>query len=115
MSEASSFSLRGKVIIQFGGTGLLGRALVSELASTGCTLIVASRNRAALQSLADKERAAGRTVLIEETDIGTKPRSSGGVSSDGNWVKTTAAAPAKSTEATTTTMGAASAALSSRA
>lgn len=72
MSDASSFSLRGKVIIQFGGTGLLGRALVAELAATGCTLIVASRNRASLQSLADKEKAAGRIVLIEETDIGSE-------------------------------------------
>ena len=67
-----SFSLQGKVIIQFGGTGLLGRALVSELAGTGCTLVVASRNQHALQSLADKERAAGRTVLVEETDIGSE-------------------------------------------
>ena len=72
MTAYPPFSLQGKVIIQFGGTGLLGRALVAELASTGCTLIVASRNRAALQSLADKEHAAGRTVLIEETDIGSE-------------------------------------------
>src|ERR1019366_139558 len=72
MGSSTSFSLHGKVIIQFGGTGLLGRALVSELASTGCTLVVASRNRLALQSRADKERAAGRTVLIEETDIGSE-------------------------------------------
>ena len=66
---STSFSLTGKVIIQFGGTGLLGRALVAELAATGCTLIVASRNRTSLQALADQEGAAGRTVLIEETDI----------------------------------------------
>jgi len=72
MSEYPAFSLHGKVIIQFGGTGLLGRALVAELASTGCTLVVASRNRGALQALADRERAAGRTVLIEETDIGSE-------------------------------------------
>jgi NAD(P)-dependent dehydrogenase (short-subunit alcohol dehydrogenase family) len=72
MSDPSSFSLQGKVIIQFGGTGLLGRALVKSLAAAGATLIVASRNRASLQSLADSERAAGRTVLIEETDIGSE-------------------------------------------
>jgi NAD(P)-dependent dehydrogenase (short-subunit alcohol dehydrogenase family) len=72
MTDLSSFSLQGKVIIQFGGTGLLGRALVKSLASTGATLIVASRNRASLQSLADSEHAAGRTVLIEETDIGSE-------------------------------------------
>ena len=72
MSESTSFSLRGKVVIQFGGTGLLGRALVAELASTGCTLVVASRNRKSLEALAEKERSAGRTVLIEETDIGSE-------------------------------------------
>lgn len=65
-------SLNGKVIIQFGGTGLLGRALVKSLASAGATLVVASRNRAALQSLADTESAGDRIVLIEETDIGSE-------------------------------------------
>lgn len=72
MPDSTVISLRDKVIIQFGGTGLLGRALVKSLASAGATLIVASRNRAALQSLADAEQAAGRTVLIEETDIGSE-------------------------------------------
>ena len=72
MSDQNPFSLAGKVVIQFGGTGLLGRALVSSLAASGATLVVASRNRAALQSLAERERAAGRTVLIEETDIGSE-------------------------------------------
>ncbi|MSU47756.1 MAG: SDR family oxidoreductase [Opitutus sp.] len=69
---ATSFSLQGKVIIQFGGTGLLGRALVAELASTGCTLVVASRNGVSLQALADREKTAGRNVQIEETDIGSE-------------------------------------------
>jgi NAD(P)-dependent dehydrogenase (short-subunit alcohol dehydrogenase family) len=68
----TTISLTGKVIIQFGGTGLLGRALVKSLASAGATLVVASRNRAALQSLADTESAAGRQVHIEETDIGSE-------------------------------------------
>jgi len=70
--STTAISLTGKVIIQFGGTGLLGRALVKSLASAGATLVVASRNRAALQTLADTESAAGRTVLIEETDIGSE-------------------------------------------
>ncbi len=72
MADHSSFSLQGKVVIQFGGTGLLGRALVKSLASAGATLVVASRNRASLQALAESERAAGRTVFIEETDIGSE-------------------------------------------
>ena len=72
MADHTSFSLHGKVVIQFGGTGLLGRALVAELAAIGCTLVVASRNRSSLESLAEKEGKAGRTVLIEETDIGSE-------------------------------------------
>jgi NAD(P)-dependent dehydrogenase (short-subunit alcohol dehydrogenase family) len=70
--STTAISLNGKVIIQFGGTGLLGRALVKSLASAGATLVVASRNRAALQSLADTESAGDRIVLIEETDIGSE-------------------------------------------
>lgn len=72
-SEPASFSLAGKVVIQFGGTGLLGRALVAELAHAGSTLVVASRNRDSLTSLADSERTAGRTVFIDEVDIGSEP------------------------------------------
>lgn len=70
--SAPNFSLTGKVIIQFGGTGLLGRALVQAIASSGATLIVASRNLKALGALADTERAAGRSVTVEETDIGSE-------------------------------------------
>ena len=70
--STTAISLTGKVIVQFGGTGLLGRALVKALASAGATLVVASRNRAANQSLADAESAAGRKVFIEETDIGSE-------------------------------------------
>jgi NAD(P)-dependent dehydrogenase (short-subunit alcohol dehydrogenase family) len=71
MSEPN-FSLSDKVIIQFGGTGNLGRALVQALASSGATLTVASRNRASLQSLADSEHAAGRKVVVDQVDIGSE-------------------------------------------
>jgi NAD(P)-dependent dehydrogenase (short-subunit alcohol dehydrogenase family) len=69
MPDLSAFSLQGKVIIQFGGTGLLGRALVQSLAAAGATLVVASRNRTALASLAEAERTAGRAVEVDEVDI----------------------------------------------
>lgn len=62
-------TLEGKVVIQFGGTGLLGRALVASLAAAGATLIVASRNRTSLQALANEEIDEGRSVQIEEVDI----------------------------------------------
>jgi len=70
MSDAPSFSLRGKVIIQFGGTGLLGRSLVASLSAAEATLVVASRNRSSLDSLAANERASGHTVEVDEVDIG---------------------------------------------
>ena len=60
MPEVPSFSLAGKVVVQFGGTGLLGRALVTSLASAGATLVVTSRNRDSLAELAAAEHAAGR-------------------------------------------------------
>jgi NAD(P)-dependent dehydrogenase (short-subunit alcohol dehydrogenase family) len=72
MPEVPSFSLAGKVIVQFGGTGLLGRALVTSLAGAGATLVVASRNRDSLAALAASERAAGRLVAVEEVDIGVE-------------------------------------------
>jgi NAD(P)-dependent dehydrogenase (short-subunit alcohol dehydrogenase family) len=67
-----SFSLRGKAVIQFGGTGLLGRALVSALGAAGAALVVASRNRASLDAVAAAERTAGRTVEVDEVDIGSE-------------------------------------------
>lgn len=70
MSTAPSFSLAGKVIIQSGGSGLLGRALVSGLAASGATLVVASRDAAKLETVATAERAAGRKVHAETVDIG---------------------------------------------
>jgi NAD(P)-dependent dehydrogenase (short-subunit alcohol dehydrogenase family) len=72
MPDVPSFSLSGKVVVQFGGTGLLGRALVSSLATAGATLVVASRNRDSLTSLAESERAAGRSVGVDEVDIGSE-------------------------------------------
>ena len=62
--------LHDKVIIQFGGTGLLGRALVASLAGSGARLVIASRNRSSLEALAASECSAGRTVDVDEVDIG---------------------------------------------
>jgi NAD(P)-dependent dehydrogenase (short-subunit alcohol dehydrogenase family) len=72
MPETPSFSLVDKVIVQFGGTGVLGRSLVATLAGAGATLIVASRNRDSLAHLAARESEAGRTVHVDEVDIGSE-------------------------------------------
>jgi NAD(P)-dependent dehydrogenase (short-subunit alcohol dehydrogenase family) len=62
MPDAPNFSLTGKVIVQCGGTGLLGRALVDALAGAGATLVVASRDRTALAAL-------DLPAQVEELDI----------------------------------------------
>lgn len=67
-----SFSLEGKVIVQFGGTGLLGRALVASLSEAKATLVIASRNRASMTEVAGTHRQSGRTVHVEEVDIGSE-------------------------------------------
>lgn len=72
MADPALIHLNGKVIIQFGGTGHLGRALVEAIAGAGATLIVASRNRDALAALADSEGTAGRTVTVDEVDIASE-------------------------------------------
>src|ERR1043166_4319770 len=71
-TDGPSFSLAGKVVLQFGGSGLLGRALVSDLAAAGTTLVVASRQVTALPvpSGATRDRVHFEKVdLLNETSI----------------------------------------------
>jgi NAD(P)-dependent dehydrogenase (short-subunit alcohol dehydrogenase family) len=69
MPDLRSFSLEGKVVLQFGGSGLLGRALVASLAEAGATLIVASRNPDVLAADAAAATQAGRRVHLEPVDL----------------------------------------------
>ena len=68
-----SFSLQGKVIVQCGGSGLLGRGLVTALAGCGATLVLTSREKARAEGIAAEEKAAGRTVSAEEADLDSEP------------------------------------------
>lgn len=72
MPDTLSFSLRGKVVLQCGGSGLLGSALLSALATSGATLVVASRDRAKLAALVARERAVGHTIQAEEVNLGAE-------------------------------------------
>lgn len=67
----SPFSLAGKVVLQFGGSGLLGRALVNDLSAAGATLVVASRDAASLgPQFEGLERLHLRNVdLLNEASI----------------------------------------------
>lgn len=66
--SAPEFSLAGKVILLTGGAGLYGRGLAAQLAGTGATLILASRNVAILEKVAAEERARGRNVQARPLD-----------------------------------------------
>ncbi len=73
MSAFSFSSLQGKVIIQFGGTGLLGPALIRALGQAGATVVVASRNRESLNTIVASEHADGHVVHAEEVDSSSEP------------------------------------------
>lgn len=68
-SSPTPFSLKGKVVLQFGGSGLLGRALVESIAQADATLIVASRDPHTLQSDADRLGAQGKRVFLDPVDL----------------------------------------------
>jgi NAD(P)-dependent dehydrogenase (short-subunit alcohol dehydrogenase family) len=59
MDTKKSFHLDGRVVVLTGGAGQYGRPLAAQLAEAGATLVLASRNVAALQKIADEERARG--------------------------------------------------------
>lgn len=64
------FSLKDKVVLLTGGTGIYGRGLTANLAATGATLIIASRNEGASLAVAEEESAQGHRVKVEQYDQG---------------------------------------------
>jgi len=64
MSEATNFSLQGKVVVQCGGTGLLGRELVKAIGQAGATLIVGTRDPAKYGPELERAKAAGVEVEV---------------------------------------------------
>jgi NAD(P)-dependent dehydrogenase (short-subunit alcohol dehydrogenase family) len=68
MPDLRAFSLEGKVVLQFGGSGLLGRALVSAVVEAGATLVVASRNPSVVATEAARADHAGR-LHLETVDL----------------------------------------------
>lgn len=67
-TPAPSFSLAGKIVLLTGGAGLYGRGLATQLAASGATLVLASRDVAALQKVAAEETALGRIVHARQLD-----------------------------------------------
>ncbi len=68
MNVMQMLSLDGKVAVVTGGAGLYGQQIVSALAEAGAEVIVASRNLAALERLAQEHRTAGHAVAAMQYD-----------------------------------------------
>ncbi|AHF92755.1 short-chain dehydrogenase [Opitutaceae bacterium TAV5] len=64
------FSLKGKVILLTGGSGLYGRGLAADLAEAGAELVIASRNKEACEKVAAEEQARGYRACAARLDQG---------------------------------------------
>lgn len=69
MNVMNSFSLAGKVALITGGAGLYGRQIVAGLAEAGAKTFIASRGLAALEKVAQEERALGHDVTALPLDL----------------------------------------------
>lgn len=65
----STNSLQGKVVIVTGASSGIGRATARALAGQGACVALASRNRAALSSLAEELQGQGRQAVVIPTDV----------------------------------------------
>lgn len=63
------FDLTGKVAIVTGGGTGLGRQMATALAEAGADIVLASRNQARLEEVADELRGLGRRVLALSVDV----------------------------------------------
>lgn len=69
MSKPLPISLSGKVIVQWGGSGLLGQSLARDLAACGATLVIVSRDPTKLSPLVAELHAEGHAVGLESADL----------------------------------------------
>ncbi|HRR32871.1 MAG TPA: SDR family oxidoreductase [Kiritimatiellia bacterium] len=69
MNVLESFSLNGKVALLTGGAGLYGRQLAEALAEAGAVTVIASRNVAELEKVAETLRAVGGDVTALPLDL----------------------------------------------
>lgn len=64
MEHQNATPLKGRVVIIVGGAGLLGRALVSDVAAAGATTIIADRDLAAASAVAGGVVASGSAEAV---------------------------------------------------
>jgi gluconate 5-dehydrogenase len=67
--DLSVFSLEGRTAIVTGASGGLGKEAALALADVGCDVVIAARNRPALEEVAAAVEQRGRRCLAMPTDI----------------------------------------------
>ena len=72
MTVLDRFSLRDKVIVLTGGSGLYGRQLTAAVAEAEARLVIASRNLSQLEAVAQEENGRGYSVVCEEFNQGAE-------------------------------------------
>ncbi len=69
MSYVDLFSLKGKVIIVTGGTGILGKAFIDGIVDFGGTAVIVGRNEEEGNKRADAINAAGGNALFIKANV----------------------------------------------
>ena len=72
MTVLERFSLRDKVIVLTGGSGLYGRQLTAAIAEAGAKLVIASRDVSKLRQVAEAQTRRGYSVSCELLDQGNE-------------------------------------------
>ncbi len=62
-------NLRGKIVIITGASSGIGKCIAERFAGGGATLVLAGRNRQALESMAVSLRAGATEVIVETVDV----------------------------------------------
>lgn len=70
MPEAPLISLAGKRVVQWGASGLLGRALARGLVAAGADVILVSRETSRPDSLPSAPSPGAGTLAFEQADLG---------------------------------------------
>jgi len=63
------FSVKDKVVVITGGTGVLGRCIAEHLAEEGAHVVILGRNAQLGESIAEKIRKEGGDALFLESDV----------------------------------------------
>ena len=66
--EFQSLDVKGKVAVVVGASRNIGRAIALGLANAGADLVLCSRTKDALESVAEETRAMGRKALVQPVD-----------------------------------------------